>query len=397
MTSPNIDPTWIATNDQLRDCCHRLREAKYIAVDTEFMRSTTFYPKAALVQMFAGEAGGGKCYLVDPLPITDFAPLVELFTDPGVTKIFHSCSEDLEVFNTFLACVPAPLVDTQIAAGLLEYGTSTSYAALVEAVLGVTLDKGETRSDWLQRPLQPKQLEYAVQDVANLLPLYDALVGELEQLARLAWLHEDCELLVANAKAPQDLHAFYPRIKSAWKLNRQQLAVLRQLSHWREQTARERDLPRNHVLHERVVWALAKQQPQSLEALRSVAGMEARKARQFGEALLDLIETSRLLEATDHPPALPPPLPSPQRDLMKSLKETVEARAQSLQVFPEALAKKADYDFIVRSGMGGDAYRLPERMLGWRRTVVGESLLQVAADLAQKSLDEKRAQNLEAQ
>lgn len=395
MTPSHIDPTWIATNEQLRDCCDLLRNAKQIAVDTEFMRSTTFYPKAALVQMFAGEAGGGKCFLVDPLPISDFAPLVELFTDPSVVKIFHSCSEDLEVFNTFLGCVPDPLVDTQVAAGLLEYGTSSSYAALVETILGVRLEKGETRSDWLQRPLQPKQLEYAVQDVANLLPLYEAILAELEQVTRVAWLWEDCELLVTNAKAPQDLHAFYPRIKSAWKLNRQQLAVLRQLSHWREEQARERDLPRNHVLHERVLWGLAKQQPRDLDSLKSIEGMEPRKVKSYGSELLELIERAWLFNAEDHPPALPAPLPSAQRDLMKALKESVEEAAKGLQVYPEVLAKKADYEFIVRSGMAGDDYCLPERLQGWRRTIVGETLLQIATDLARKAQDASSVGSLE--
>lgn len=386
MTPPHIDPVWIATNEQLRDCCQILRGASQIAVDTEFMRSSTFYPKAALFQMFAGEQGGGKCYLIDPLPISDFSPLVELFTDPAVVKVFHSCSEDLEVFNTFLACVPDPLVDTQIAAGLLDYGSSSSYAALVETVLDVKLEKGETRSDWLQRPLQAKQLQYAVQDVVYLLPLYQRLIEELEEATRLPWLREDCELLVANAKTPQDLHAYFPRIKSAWKLNQQELAILRQLSHWREQAARELDMPRNHVLHERVLWAMAKTQPQTLEVLTSVEGMEPRKAKRFGKVLLGVIEQARTLQASDYPQRLPAPLPIDQRELVNALKEAVAEKARDLQVVPEVLAKKADYEFIVRSGMGEGDYALPQRLQGWRLLVVGETLLQVAEDMAHGKL-----------
>jgi ribonuclease D len=164
MTPPHFDPVWVASDDGLRTCCEQLSTASRIAVDTEFMRSSTFYPKAALIQLFADEVDPQHCYLVDPLAIGDFEPLVKLLTDPSVVKVFHACSEDLEVFSSFLGCVPEPLVDTQIAAGLLGYGPACSYASLVETLLGISLEKGETRSDWLQRPLQSKQLQYAVQD-----------------------------------------------------------------------------------------------------------------------------------------------------------------------------------------------------------------------------------------
>jgi ribonuclease D len=386
------EPVWIATDEQLKVCCQRLRGATRIAVDTEFMRSHTFYPKAALFQLAGEHTASEGCYLIDPLSITDFAPLIELLNDPGIVKIFHACSEDLEVFNTLLGCVPAPLVDTQIAAGLLGHGASLSYAALVESLLGIKLEKGETRSDWLQRPLQIQQLHYAVQDVVNLLPLYDRLNEALEQAGRLAWLREDCEVLVAGAQMPQNLDAYYLRIKSAWKLSEQQLATLRQLSHWRERRARQRDMPRNHVLHERVLWSLAKQQPQTVAALRSVEGLEVRKIKRLGEELLEVIEQARALPVQSYPPPLPAPLTIAQRTLVKALKEIVEEKATSLRIPPEVLVKKADYDFIVRSGMQGGRYHLPERLQGWRRAVVGESLLQVASDI-QETVNQQR--NLE--
>ncbi|MEX1031955.1 MAG: ribonuclease D [Cellvibrionaceae bacterium] len=381
-TIPHIEPTWVDTNDALRDCCDALRGANKIAVDTEFMRTSTFYPKAALFQLFAGEHAQGKCFLVDPLPISDFSPLVELLSDPAVVKIFHACSEDLDVFNSFLGCVPEPLIDTQIAAGMLSYGSSTSYAASVEAVLEVKLEKGETRSDWLRRPLQAKQLQYAVQDVTYLLPLYERLMEELDQMKRLPWLHEDCESLVAAAKMPLDLHAFYPRIKSAWKLSRQELAVLKALSFWRETQSRELDLPRNHVLHERVLWSLAKWQPQSLEALRGIEELDGRKIKRFGQELLGLIAGAAALEADSYPEPLPAPLPINERKLVKLLKDAIARKADELQVLPEVLAKKADYEFLVRFG------RLSERLQGWRREVIGESLLQIVAGAAGQQSDQ---------
>lgn len=389
MTPSHIDPLWVTTDEQLTDCCDRLQRAKAIAVDTEFMRTNTFYPKAALFQIFAGEnADGGHCYLIDPLPIGDFSPLVKLFTDPAVIKIFHACSEDLEVFNSFLGCVPHPLVDTQVAAGLLEYGASVSYAALVEKLLGVTLEKGETRSDWLQRPLEPKQQQYAIQDVVYLLPLYEALMAELEQKLRLPWLREDCELLVNNARTPQDPDAFYPRIKSAWKLNRQELAVLQELSRWREEQARKRDMPRNHVLHEAVLWTLAKEQPQTLQAIKAIEGMEYRKFKRVGQEVLEVLGEARRLQPEDYPPRLPAPLPIAQRKLVKALKQRAAEKAGELGMFPEVLAKKSDFEFIVRSAENGGSHQLPERLQGWRRAAVGESLLQVAGEMAHRTEEE---------
>lgn len=382
MTPPHFDHVWIASNEALRACCEQLSRVSRIAVDTEFMRSSTFFPKAALFQLFSDEADPQHCYLIDPLAISDFEPLVKLLTDARIVKIFHACSEDLEVFTSFLACVPEPLVDTQLAAGLLSHGPSCSYAALVEAVLGVKLEKGETRSDWLQRPLQSKQIQYAVQDVVYLPALYDALISALTESERRSWACEDCDLLVANAKSPQDLQAFYLRIKSAWKLNSAQLGVLRELSYWREQRARERDMPRNHVVHERVMWNLAKYQPQDVESLKRIEEMDQRTLKRFSKELLEVIARASALPPESLPSPLPAPLPIGARDLMKALKKAVSDKAAALNLSPEVLVRKADFEFIVRSGMEGGEYCLPERLQGWRRQVIGEDLLQVARSAA---------------
>jgi ribonuclease D len=214
--------------------------------------------------------------------------------------------------------------------------------------------------------------------------LYDALIAELDRSERLAWLKEDCDLLVSNAKLPLDLHAFFPRIKSAWKLNAQQLAVLQALSYWREQTARERDMPRNHVVHERVLWNLAKYQPESPEELKRIEEMELRTLKRFGKDLLEVIAVARELPPESYPAALPAPLPLSERDLMKALKRKVAEAAAELKIEPEILVRKADYEAIIRSGMQGD-YRLPDKLLGWRRAIIGETLVQLARDLSAKS------------
>lgn len=380
----DIDYLWIDSDAQLQTACRQLSEASAIAVDTEFMRTNTFYPKAALFQLYDGT----HCYLVDPLAITDFSPLVELLTNPEVVKVFHACSEDLEVFQCFLNCLPEPLVDTQIAAALLPHGSSTSYASMVETVLGHQLEKGETRSDWLRRPLEERQLHYAAQDVVYLLDIYQQLVEELKAAGRLDWLREECESLLAAARKPAGLDDFYPRIKLAWKLRPQELLVLKELSHWREVQARERDLPRNFVVHERTLWDVARKQPRSINALRAMDGMDGRTLRRWGDALLDLVAKAQDLGPGHYPEPLPAPLPLAQRKLGKALKACAAEKAEALQLAPDILVKKADFEYIIRSGMYDGSYSLPPRLQGWRRPIIGDALIQLAETLSADAPEE---------
>ncbi len=364
---------WVDSNEKLKDCCSVLSASSAIAIDTEFMRTDTFYPIAALFQMSDGE----KCYLIDPLVIDNFLPLVELFVNPSVVKVFHACSEDMEVFSYFLKCIPSPLVDTQIAAGLLNYGSSLGYASLVNELLGVELEKGETRSNWLQRPLAEKQCAYAMDDVLYLLDVYQKLIDELEEKKRLHWFEEECESLWQAANEPVQPEEYFRRIKSAWKLSRKELAILQALSMWRENEAREKNIPRNHVVHERVLMDLSVKQPTEYAELKTVQDFQPRKIKTYGETLLKLITDYSKLSSQDLPDRLPSPLASSQKSLMKALKETVLETAEEMDLATEVLAKKSDYEFMVRSGMSGGTYTLSPRMKGWRYDVVGQTLLSV--------------------
>lgn len=366
---------WIDNDQALSDCCHQLASCKVIAVDTEFMRTDTFYPIAALFQLSDGE----RCYLIDPLVIENFQPLIDLFKKPSIIKVFHACSEDLEVCETFLNCVPSPIVDTQIAAGLAGYESSLGYAALVKTLLEIELEKGETRSNWLKRPLDEKQHDYAADDVEHLLAVYQLLQVKLDNLQRLQWLDEECHRLIDSVVHPVPVSEFYRRIKSAWKLSRKDLGILKALSDWREIKAREKNLPRNHVLREKVIYELAVKKPKQLHELKSISEFHPKAIRQYGETVLEIIEKSNLDE-TQWPDRLPAPLSSPQKKLLKLLKATVEEAAEEHQLPMDVLAKKADYEYIVRSGMNGKTFQLPARMQGWRSTIVGNKLLAVAND-----------------
>jgi ribonuclease D len=380
------DPIWIDQHSELAELCQQWRQQGAVAVDTEFMRTSTFYPIAGLIQI-----GDGKgCYLLDPLAIEDLTPLKELFLDQAVTKVLHSCSEDLEVFQRLLGVVPEPLFDTQIAAAFAGYGFSIGYAGLVNAVLGIDVPKGETRSDWLQRPLSVPQLKYAALDVAHMLIVYGKLLQNLKTSERLQWVRDDCAELVVNARQSPDFNDYYKKVGSAWKLRPQELAVLRSLCAWREAEARTRDIPRNRLVKENALWELARKQPYDLSQLDRISDLPARTQKEDGETLLQIIRAAMASDESSWPDRLPAPLGQAEAPLLKSLKSYVREQAEQQDILPELLVRKKEYEFIIRSGMGDGDFALPQHLTGWRYAVIGEGLLAQA----QQSL--KKVQEAEA-
>ncbi len=368
------EPIWIDDNEQLAELCQRWSQQAAIAVDTEFMRSQTFYPHAGLIQV----GDGRGCYLIDPLAIDDFAPFKQLMLNPEVTKVLHSCSEDLELFRHFLGVIPTPLFDTQVAAAFVGHGFSIGYGGLIKAVLAVELSKGETRSDWMQRPLSQSQLHYAALDVAYLLVAYGKLLQALKQLDRLSWVLSDCADIVERASQEVSFDQYYLRVKSAWKLNPQELAVLQGLSVWRETVARQLDIPRNRLLKEAALWEIARSKPQRQAQLQGIEGLPARTVRESGERILALVTEALQADSSRYPSRLPKPLSPEQGDKLKALKTLVRSRAETLAMPAELLVNKKEYEAIIRSGMTAGDYQLPERLRGWRLAVVGEALLAAA-------------------
>lgn len=214
-------PTYIDSNETLARFCLQWKRCDMLALDTEFIRTDTFYPKGALLQVSDGKGA----FLIDPLTIDDFSPLVNLLVDESIVKVVHSCSEDLEVFDRLFSVLPSPLFDTQIAASMVGYGFSVGYQALTEKMLGIHVAKGETRSNWLQRPLTESQIHYAALDVVYLADMYQILVDSLTAKGRLHWLLDDCRQLVNVDTDQQKINSYYKKVKSAWKLTAQELTL----------------------------------------------------------------------------------------------------------------------------------------------------------------------------
>ncbi|WP_144966856.1 ribonuclease D [Pseudomonas sp. DE0010] len=365
-----IEIHWIRDDLSLAEHCRDWRQLPYVAVDTEFMRVDTFYPKAGLIQI-----GDGKCaFLIDPLLIANWQPLAELIEDRNVVKVLHACSEDLEVLLRLTGKLPQPLFDTQLAAGYLNLGFSMGYSRLVQEVLGIDLPKGETRSDWLQRPLSETQVSYAAEDAVHLAELFSALRARLSD-DKYAWVLEDGAELVAQLRREVQPDSLYREVKLAWKLSPQQLAVLRALCAWREREARLRDVPRNRILKEHALWPIAKSQPTNLAALARIDDMHPRTLRQDGETLLQLIKHAASLPAEQWPEPLPEPLPIEASGILKQLRAVGQAEGQRLGIAPELMLRKKTLEALLKSGYPDGPYTLPDSLRGWRRERMGQALL----------------------
>ncbi len=333
-------------------------------VDTEFMRRNTFYPQVALVQLCFDQPGEDepRAYLVDPLTIGDTAPLVELFGDPDVIKVLHSPSEDLEVFRHWLGVLPQPLFDTQRAAALLDLGFGVGYRNLVAQFTGVELPKGETRSDWLKRPLSESQCHYAAQDVTYLVTLWRELARRTTDAGKFEWVLADGDAAIDTARALEER----PRIiKGAWKLPHREQASLAALSAWREDTARRRDKPRNWILDDKACVQIASRQPDTVHQLQACAELPPPVLRRHGEEILDVLASQREVGEQDWPAPEPAPLSAAQRDAVKQLKRAVRDIADDLQVAPEILLSGQDFELLLREAAGEDIAP-PAHWQGWR-------------------------------
>lgn len=371
-------PIMIADNQSLADAAEHWQQCEALAIDTEFVRTDTFYANLGLIQI----SDGTDCWLVDPLPITDFSPLTTLMTSPAVMKVFHATSEDLEILEQTLGCVPAPLFDTQVAAALTGYGFSKGYAPLVGVLLGIELDKHETRSDWIKRPLTEAQKGYAAEDVYHLASLYTLLQQRLAELGRSDWMVEEMQVLLDKTAQPDNIEQHYLKVRAGWKLNPQGLALLQQLCLWREQEARQSNKPRSRIAADKILLEIALHKPCSHHELKEVADMHLRSRRIYGDKLLALVVEHSDIADENCPPPMDKPLPREVADTIKKLKSVVNKAAEQHDLPTEVLAKKRDIEDLVRSMREDNQINLPKNLAqGWRFKIVGQPLLELAKTL----------------
>lgn len=357
---------WISSSDELDRAVAGW--ADIIGLDTEFIRTDTFYPMAGLYQI----ASGNDVYLLDPLGIEEWSAFVDYLEDPHKTKVMHACQEDLELLNHHLGARPVSLFDTQFANAYLSRDFSLSYARLVEQRLGVELSKHETRSNWLKRPLSDEQIRYAMDDVVYLAPLHELLVSQLSELGRSDWFNADIPSRTTYVDI--DPRNYYRNVKRAWQLDGHQLAVLSELAAWREDTARALDIPRNRVVWDEHLHAFSQISQLTVADVEQV--LPRAIARRHGQGL---VERHALGRTVDHPQPLDKPLNATQGAMLKSLRDVARKRADELGVAHELLARKRDLEFCIRCHLADG--QLSDFYAGWRANYVADEFGQLLRSL----------------
>ena len=353
---------WVTNDAEL--CSATRLWGSVVGIDTEFLRTNTFYPIPGLYQIISNN----DIFLIDPLGITDWQPLVEVLEDPAIQIVMHACSEDLELIRHHFGAVPRGVFDTQLAHAFLSTDFSTSYANLVSNTLDVTLGKHETRSNWLQRPLTDEQLRYACEDVVHLPQLHKALETQLEAEGRLAWFHET--MRDHGRYEPGDPDEYYRNIKKAWKLDGSSLAVLRVLTAWRERQAMAEDVPRNRVVWDEHLYIFA--ELKALDETVVWATLPKPVARKYADELIEQHAIGLHAEAIDR---LQRPLTQAQGALSRSLRDIARSHADQHEFAHELLARKRDVEGCVRHFVATG--ELSPIYGGWRYDLVGDQFREV--------------------
>lgn len=361
----------ITTNDALTALSEAARAYPAIALDTEFVRTRTYYPQLGLIQVFDGH----QVSLIDPLTITDWTPFRALLQDTAVTKFLHAGSEDLEVFLNVFGELPQPLIDTQTLAAFSGRPMSWGFASMVGEYAGVTLDKSESRTDWLARPLTERQCDYAAADVWYLLPIAHKLMAETEEAGWLAAALDECRLMQQRRQEIQAPEEAWRDIGNAWQLRPRQLACLQLLADWRLRKARERDLAVNFVVREENLWAVARYMPGSLGELDSL-GLSGSEIRFHGKTLLALVAKAQELPEASLPEPLLNLIDMPgYRKAFKAIKALVQEVSVEAGVSAELLASRRQINQLLNWHWDlKPQTTLPELISGWRGELMAEKL-----------------------
>lgn len=365
----------ITTNEELRALCDALSTQRYITVDTEFLRESTFWPKLCLIQT----AGDGVEAMIDPLAEDlDLKPFFELMVNPDVLKVMHGCRQDIEIFHKEAGIIPAPLFDTQIAAMVCGFGDAVGYENLIKNTTGGKIDKGSRFTDWSLRPLSEAQLTYALADVTHLRDAFEYLEKQLAENGRSAWLEEESALL-------SDVEIYEQKPENAWKRMKMQdrrphvLGVLIEVAAWRESEAQSRNVPRNRILKDDAIRELALQGPKDKKGLSKLRAVpRGYENSRHAEPLLEAVARGRK-KSKDELPPMPAPVVNrqgigPLTDLLKVL---LKQRSEESGVAPKLIANVADLERIASD----ESPDVPA-MKGWRFEIFG----QYAVDLKQGKL-----------
>ena len=379
---------YIDSEIALNALCLRLAKANVLAIDTEFVRTRTLYPKLGLLQVFDGT----DLALIDPVAISDLSPFWQLLTNSNIVKVLHACSEDLEVFlksgttNTG-QCKPVNLIDSQVMMSFLGHGQSMGYAAMVEHYTGVELDKSESRTDWMKRPLTTKQLEYASADVDYLFRLYPRIVEEIENAGWFEQAKQETQQLIDKKFTPIDENNLYRGVKMNWRLNPEQLNCLKYLTSWRYLQAKKRDLPLGFVVKDNTLMALAQSLPHSVDDMYRLHGAEMLDIKRKGKELMGVLRQAGSVHSTEYPEKLTRLDAYPgYKTIYKAVKGFIAETAEKIGLSADNLASKRQINqfltwyFDLNNVRNSDTP--VELVSGWRLPLFGKALQKFCDNLS---------------
>lgn len=358
----------ISTAHELEQSANALTDAPWFAIDTEFLRERTYRPELCLIQI----ATEDLVFCVDPLALENIDCLLDVIYRDDITKVLHAAGQDLEIFYWLRGAVPHNLFDTQIAAPLLGHPEQAGYATLVKQVLNVELSKSHSRADWSRRPLPDQQLAYAADDVIYLAQIYPKFLQELESLGRLEWLQSEWDALTNADLYEKPADQMWKRLRHIDKLKGARLAVAQHLATWREETARQRNLPRNWLLKDEVLVSIAKQLPEDKTNLKHVRGLSDGFLKHHADAIVALISDARdRTPETMQIPARKNRLTPLQDAAIDVLSAVAKSHAEALRINAAVLAPRKSLEDLVRGNTDTAV------MQGWRATLIGEPIRQV--------------------
>ena len=360
---------YIKETNHLNELCSKLNKSEFLSIDTEFIREKTYWPKLCLIQVFNGE----EKIIIDPLAKDiDLKSFFEILNNKEIVKIFHSGRQDIEIFYNLTKKIPQNIYDTQIAAMVCGFGDSIGYENLVSQLLGKKIDKTSRLTNWSNRPLSKKQINYAISDVTHLFEIYPIIRDKIISNKRENWLKEEIKILISKKTYELNPNDSWKRLKYR-NLSKNSIGVLIELSKWREIKAQKKDVPRGNVIRDDAIYELCSAQPKNIEDLNKLRSFNRKGGlrKEFAEEILLAIEKGKSIKKEKLPKIKPPKrLPMGISSKVSILKILLDNISEEYGVAQKLIANKNDLQELVLNDKADI-----KTLKGWRYKVFGKKAI----------------------
>ena len=360
---------YIKETNHLNELCSKLNKSEFLSIDTEFIREKTYWPKLCLIQVFNGE----EKIIIDPLAKDiDLKSFFEILNNKEIVKIFHSGRQDIEIFYNLTKKIPQNIYDTQIAAMVCGFGDSIGYENLVSQLLGKKIDKTSRLTNWSNRPLSKKQINYAISDVTHLFEIYPIIRDKIISNKRENWLKEEIKILISKKTYELNPNDSWKRLKYR-NLSKNSIGVLIELSKWREIKAQKKDVPRGNVIRDDAIYELCSAQPKNIEDLNNLRSFNRKGGlrKEFAEEILLAIEKGKSIKKEKLPKIKPPKrLPMGISSKVSILKILLDNISEEYGVAQKLIANKSDLQELVLNDKADI-----KTLKGWRYKVFGKKAI----------------------